>query len=120
MVVLISIISGVLIISQKNKEESIYSEDVYSYVDDIIKDNINSDNYLNADINEKYKIINKILNSLEKAELMVYSCFGLYAKNMEELLQMTNIPVQKLADILIRLQAKGLIEEFYKNHYRKI
>ncbi len=66
MVVLISIISGVLIISQKNKEESIYSEDVYSYVDDIIKDNINSDNYLNADINEKYKIINKILNSLEK------------------------------------------------------
>lgn len=61
-----------------------------------------------------------ILNSLEKAELMVYSCFGLYAKNMEELLQMTNIPVQKLADILIRLQAKGLIEEFYKNHYRKI
>lgn len=65
-IVLISIISGVLIISQKNKEESIYSEDVYSYVDDIIKDTVSSDNYLNADINEKYKIINKTLNSLEK------------------------------------------------------
>ena len=61
-----------------------------------------------------------ILNSLEKAELMVYSCLGLYAKNMEELLQMTNIPARELADLLIRLQAKGLIEEFYKNHYRKI
>ncbi len=65
-IVLISIISGVLIISQKNKEESIYSEDVYSYVDDIIKDTVSSDSYLNADINEKYKIINKTLNSLEK------------------------------------------------------
>lgn len=62
----------------------------------------------------------KRLNSLEKAELMVYSCFGLYAKNMEELQQMTNIPAGKLAELLTRLQAKGLIEEFYKNHYRKI
>ena len=62
----------------------------------------------------------KIINSLEKAELMVYSCFGLYAKNMEELLQMTKLPAWELADLLVKLQAKGLIEEFYKNHYRKI
>lgn len=55
------------IISQKNKEKtSVYNEDIYSYVDNVIKDTVNSDNYLNADINEKYKIINKILNSLEK------------------------------------------------------
>ena len=59
-------------------------------------------------------------NGLEKAELMVYSCFDLCAKNMEELLQMTKIPARELAGLLTRLQAKGLIEEFYKNHYRKI
>ena len=62
----------------------------------------------------------KMINALEKAELMVYSCFGLHAKNMEELLQITKIPARELADLLVKLQAKGLIEEFYKNYYRKI
>ena len=62
----------------------------------------------------------KRINTLEKAELMVYSCFGLHAKNMEELLQITKIPARELADLLVKLQAKGLIEEFYKNYYRKI
>ncbi len=38
---------------------------------------------------------------------------------MEELVKMTKMPVQKLANILISLQAKGLIEEYYKNHYHK-
>lgn len=61
----------------------------------------------------------KIKNSLEKQELMVYSCFDLYPRNMEELVKMTKIPAPALADLLVRLQAKGLIEEYYKNHYRK-
>ena len=60
-----------------------------------------------------------ILNSLEKAELMVYSCFGLYAKNMEELLQMTNIPVQKLASKsfikTITEKYKTCIKEFFSH-----
>lgn len=69
-VVLLCIVGSIFIFNNhsnyKIKEESNYSEDVYSYVDDIIKNTVKSDNYLNADINEKYKIINKILYSLEK------------------------------------------------------
>ncbi len=61
----------------------------------------------------------KRINTLEKAELMVYSCFDLREKNLEELIQMTKIPPQNLADILVRLEAKGWIEEFCQNHYRK-
>lgn len=80
-IVLISIISGVLIINQKNKEESIYSEDVYSYVDDIIKDTVSSDNYLNSDINEKYKIINKTLNLLEKENKILSNSIEYDSKN---------------------------------------
>lgn len=56
---------------------------------------------------------------LEKEESMVYSCFGLHPRNMEELVNMTNLPSSVLADLLIRLQTKGLIEEYFKNHYRK-
>lgn len=58
-------------------------------------------------------------NLLEKEELMVYSCFDMQPKNSEELLQLTNLSAGELADVLVRLQAKGLIEEFYQNHYRK-
>ena len=68
---------------------------------------------------KKEKEREKIEKALEKDELMVYSCFGLAPKNMEELVKMTKMPVQKLANILISLQAKGLIEEYYKNHYHK-
>lgn len=64
----------------------------------------------------KDKIIKKLL---EKEEALVYSCFDLYQKNMEELLKETKVPAAQLADILVKLQAKGLIEEYFKNHYRK-
>lgn len=60
-----------------------------------------------------------IKKSLEKEELLVYSCFDLQSKNIEELIRETGLPAQKLADFLVRLQAKGLIEEFFKNNYRK-
>ena len=56
---------------------------------------------------------------LEKEELLVYSCFGLHAKNLEDLLHMTKLPAAELADLLTRLQKKGWVEEYYKNHYRK-
>lgn len=61
----------------------------------------------------------KTKNLLEKEELLVYSCFDLHTKNMEELIQMTRIPASEMADILIRLQTKGWIEESFKNYYRK-
>ena len=72
-----------------------------------------------ADGPKEERQIKNIKNSLEKAELLVYSCFGLHARNMEELVKMTKIPASGLADVLVRLQNKGLIEEYYKNHYRR-
>ena len=58
-------------------------------------------------------------NSLEKDEALVYSCFDLQPKSMEELVKMTKIPVSAMADLLVRLLGKGLIEEYYKNYYCK-
>lgn len=58
-------------------------------------------------------------NLLEKEESLVYSCFDLHEKNMEELVRMTDIPPSKMADILVRLQNKGWIRENFKNSYIK-
>lgn len=58
-------------------------------------------------------------NLLEKEEALVYSCFDLHTKNMEELVQLTKIPASEMADILVRLEHKGFVEEHFKNHYRK-
>lgn len=68
---------------------------------------------------KKLKEREKIENALEKDELMVYSCFDLAPKNIEELVKMTKMPASKLADLLTKMQAKGIIEEYFKNHYRK-
>lgn len=57
--------------------------------------------------------------ALEKEELMVYSCFDLHAKKIEQLYQATGIEISGLADVLVRLKQKGLIEELFKNEYRK-
>ncbi len=62
----------------------------------------------------------KIKKALEEEELMVYSCFDLHSKSMEDLAKETGFPAFKLADLLVKLQVKGLIEEYFKNHYRKI
>ncbi|MBO5372034.1 MAG: DNA-processing protein DprA [Lachnospiraceae bacterium] len=57
--------------------------------------------------------------SLEKQELLLYSCFGLHTKNLEELMQMTGLSSSEVTDVVVRLQEKGFIEETFKNHYRK-
>lgn len=57
--------------------------------------------------------------TLEKEELLVYSCFDLHPRNLEELVKLTKMPVCRLADLLVKLQTKGLVEEYFKNNYRK-
>lgn len=54
---------------------------------------------------------------LEKEERLVYSCVGLRAKTMEELLRETKLPTPQLADSLMRLLQKGFITETFKNCY---
>lgn len=63
--------------------------------------------------------LEKEKNTLEKEELLVYSCFDLHAKNIEELQRATKMNIPLLADALERLQRKGLIVEIFKNQYCK-
>lgn len=67
-----------------------------------------------GDFSEKLKKI-----SLEKEERLVYSCLDLQPKSIEELLQVTQYPVQQLAVLLDRLVQKELITESFKNCYVK-
>lgn len=57
---------------------------------------------------------------LEKEELLVYSCFGLHAKTLEELVLHTGLNANDVADLLVKLMMKGMIEEDFKNRYRKV
>lgn len=79
--------------------------------DDLLAElGISPEKSTHPDIDEK--------KSLEKEESMVYSCFGLHSRSMEELLHMTGLSAPDLADCLVGLQKKGLLEEYYKNYYR--
>ena len=57
---------------------------------------------------------------LEKGELLVYSCFGLHGKTLEELVLHTGLPTGEVADLLVKLMMKGMVEEEFKNRYRKV
>lgn len=57
---------------------------------------------------------------LEKEELLVYSCFGLHGKTLEELVLHTGLSPEVVLDLLVKLMMKGMIEEEFKNRYRKI
>ncbi len=58
-------------------------------------------------------------NSLEKEESLVYSCFGLHAMTMEEIIRQSGLEAERTADLLVKLMSKGLVEEYFKNRYRK-
>lgn len=64
---------------------------------------------------EKKSNKNKIM--LESAENLVYSKFDLYPRNREEILKMTGLSPQELAEILISLELKGYIVERPRNYY---
>ncbi|MBO5302595.1 MAG: DNA-processing protein DprA [Lachnospiraceae bacterium] len=74
---------------------------------------------LNLDMDKTSVEKEKRKKLLEKEELMVYSCFGLHTKNLEDLVQMTGLSASELSDVIVRLQMKGFLEEPFKNHYRK-
>ncbi|MCM1257406.1 MAG: DNA-processing protein DprA [Roseburia sp.] len=57
---------------------------------------------------------------LEKEELLVYSCFGLHSKTLEELVLHTGLNAEVVTDLLVKLMMKGMIEEELKNRYRKV
>lgn len=63
----------------------------------------------------KNKLKNKIM--LESQEDMVYSCLGLYPKNVNQIMEETNMQISELMNQLISLQMKGYVKEISKNYY---
>ncbi len=55
--------------------------------------------------------------NLESAENMVYSCVGLFPKNVTELMESTGLEAKELLEILGKLQIRGFIKEISKNYY---
>lgn len=55
--------------------------------------------------------------NLESAENMVYSCVGLFPKNVTQLMENTSLEAKELLEILGRLQIRGFIKEISKNYY---
>ena len=56
---------------------------------------------------------------LESAENIVYSCLGLYPKNVNQLIEETNMKLSELMNHLVSLEIKGHIREISKNYYVK-
>lgn len=57
---------------------------------------------------------------LESTENLVYSCVGLYPKNVESILRETGIELRELLSILVSLELQGYIREISKNYYIKV
>lgn len=54
---------------------------------------------------------------LETPENLVYSCLGLFPKNLDELMQSTGLSPKELLQILTTLEIDGCIKEISKNYY---
>ena len=63
----------------------------------------------------KKKIKNE--KTLESTEKLVYSCLGLYPKDLDQLVRETKLNIKEVLDKLISLELQGLIREISKNHY---
>ena len=63
---------------------------------------------------EKEKIQKKFLATPKD---MVYSCFDLYPKSLDELLAETGLEIADLNQMILEMQLEGLITEISKNCY---
>ena len=64
--------------------------------------------------NEKNKKV------LESTDDLVYSCVGLYPKNVDQIAQESRVEISKLMSILVTLELQGYIREITKNYYIRI
>ena len=55
--------------------------------------------------------------TLESEDEWVYSCVGLYPKNVEHLVLETGLEIRKLMRVLVSLELQGYIKEVSKNYY---
>lgn len=74
----------------------------------------------------KYEVFNKEKENvikekiLEKDFLLLYSELGLQPKSIDELMEKTGIEYGILADMLLQLQLKGLVEQPSDNYYSRL
>ena len=54
---------------------------------------------------------------LESAEKLVYSCLGLYPKNVDQLAAETELNVNEVVELLVSLELQGYAREISKNYY---
>lgn len=55
--------------------------------------------------------------ALETPEKLVYSCLGLYPKNIEQIAEETNLNPRELVGLLVSLELQGYAREISKNNY---
>lgn len=55
--------------------------------------------------------------ALETAEKLVYSCLGLYPKNIEQIAKETKLSARELVGLLVSLELQGYAREISKNNY---
>ena len=54
---------------------------------------------------------------LETAEKLVYSCLGLYPKNVDQVVRETKLCIKEVLELLVSLELQGYIREISKNYY---
>lgn len=54
---------------------------------------------------------------LESAEKLVYSCLGLYPKDLDQLVSETRLNIKEVLEKLVSLELQGYVREISKNHY---
>ena len=57
---------------------------------------------------------------LDVYKRQVYSCVGLYPKNVDQIAQESRVEIRKLMSILVTLELQGYIREITKNYYIRI
>ena len=54
---------------------------------------------------------------IEIAEKLVYSCLGLYPKDLNQLVSETKLDIKEVLEKLVSLELQGYVREISKNHY---
>lgn len=63
---------------------------------------------------------NKVELTLEKENLLVYSCLDFYAMSIEEIMSRTNLDLLHVLQSIVELTQAGLIREVFKNQYIRL
>ena len=69
---------------------------------------------IQEDFTQEKKIV------LAREDDLVYSCVGLYPKNVDQIAQESRVEIRKLMSILVTLELQGYIREITKNYYIRI